>query len=62
MRSEQNKRRSTSALLHDDNEKVLDGMLDAQPLLRYTDFDDISKHQSWYRRMFARHGSFKITY
>ncbi|CAF1419595.1 unnamed protein product [Rotaria magnacalcarata] len=55
MHSEQNKRISTSALLYDDNEKVLDGISDAQPLLPYTDFDDISKHQLWYRQMLARH-------
>ncbi|CAF5158254.1 unnamed protein product [Rotaria sp. Silwood1] len=55
MRFEQNPRRSTSALLYDDNEKILDAMTDQQPLLGYTDIDDVGMRQSWYRRIYARY-------
>ncbi|CAF1302986.1 unnamed protein product [Adineta steineri] len=56
MRSQPDTRRSTSALLYDENEKTIDAILDQQPLLGYTDIDgDNNIHEPWHRRIFARH-------
>jgi hypothetical protein len=62
MSSERNARRSTSALLFDENEKTIDAMLDQQPLLGYTDIDDLGKRDPWHRRIYARHGLFSFIY
>lgn len=62
MHSESIARRSTSALLDDDNEKLIDAITDQQPLLGYTDLEDNSQPKSWYHRVYARHGLYNFIY
>jgi hypothetical protein len=56
-----NARRSTSALLYDENEKTREAVLDQQPLLGYTDVDDTGIDESWYRRIYTRYGLFRFS-
>jgi hypothetical protein len=62
MTSQPNPRRSTSALLYDENEKTIDAILDQQPLLGYDDINDFGKREPWYRRVYARFGLFLFRY
>jgi hypothetical protein len=55
MRFSPNTRRSTSALLYDENEKTIEAITDQHPLLGYTDIDDIGIREPWYRRINTRH-------
>lgn len=54
MHDVQNTRRSTSALLYDENEKVFE----QEPLLACRDVDSKGIRSSWYHRIYARYGSF----
>ena len=56
MRSQSDTRRSTSALLYDENAETIDAILDQKPLLGYTDLIELDKHEPWYRRIYSRHG------
>lgn len=60
MPSERDTRRSTSALLLDENEKTIDAMSDQQPLLGYVDISDSDASEPCHRRIYARYGLFKI--
>ena len=55
-----NVRRSTSALLYDENQTEKEAVLDQQPLLGYTDIDDSVARHPFYRRIHARYGSFRF--
>ena len=57
MRLGRNSRRSTSALLYDENSKLVEAILDQQPSLGYTDLDDPKNQPACFRRIFARYGS-----
>ena len=56
MRSQSKARRSTSALLYDENEKIADAILDQQPLLACTDIQQREIPGAWYQRIYARYG------
>jgi len=56
MHSEQNARRSTSALLYDESENEKKAILDQQPLLECRDLDDSGEHQSCCDRIKTRYG------
>ncbi len=62
MTSQPDARRSTSALLYDENEKTIGAILDQQPLLGYTDINDFGKREPWYRRIYSRFGLFLFRY
>ncbi|CAF1005945.1 unnamed protein product [Adineta ricciae] len=55
MRSQSDTRRSTSALLYDENAETIDAILDQKPLLGYTDLIELDKHEPWYRRIYTRY-------
>ena len=61
MRGGRDTRRSTSALLEDENEKLVEAILDQHPLLGYIDIDDPNGRPAWYRRIFARYGSIVVS-
>jgi hypothetical protein len=61
MRSQEGTRRSTSALLYDENEEIKDAISDKQPLLGYTDSYDNGKSEPCYRRIYARYGLFRFS-
>ena len=56
MLSPHDNRRSTSALLLDENEALIDAFVDRQPLLDFNDSDEHDRRQPCYRRLYARHG------
>jgi hypothetical protein len=62
MSSQPNTRRSTSALLIDENAKTKDAMSEQQPLLGYTDIDDSDRLEPCHRRIYARYGLFRFIY
>jgi hypothetical protein len=62
MSSQQNIRRSTSALLYDENEKTKDTIFEQEPLLGYTDLEESGKSQPSHGRLYARYGLFKFIY
>ena len=57
MRSNSNARRSTSALLVDENKKIAEAMADHQPLLGFTDIQSSECRGPWYQRIYTRYGS-----
>jgi len=61
MRSQEGTRRSTSALLYDENEQIKDAISDKQPLLGYTAINDNDKYEPCYRRIYARYGLFRFS-
>jgi hypothetical protein len=56
MHSEQNARRSTSALLYDESENEKKAILDQHPLLACGDLDDSDERQSCCDRIKTRYG------
>lgn len=56
MHRQSNTRRSTSALLYDENQKIVDAMTDQQPILGFTDIQPFELPGPWYRRIYARYG------
>jgi hypothetical protein len=51
-------RRSTSALLLDENEALIEALVDRQPLLGFSDSDHEGRRQPCHRRVYARHGQY----
>ncbi len=62
MTSQQNARRSTAALLYNENGKTIDAISDHQPVLGFTDIDNFGKRESWYHRIYARYSLFSFIY
>jgi hypothetical protein len=59
MLTEQDARRSTSALLYDESEEEKQAILNQQPLLGYSDIDESGEHKSCYNRIKTRYGLFR---
>jgi hypothetical protein len=62
MSSQRSTRRSTSALLYDENEKTIDAILVNQPLLGYTDLSSSGQQETCNSRIYARYGLFRFIY
>ncbi len=62
MPSQQDARRSTSALLYDENDKEREAILENQPLLRYEDSESLGQGEPSRGRIYARYGLFRFIY
>ena len=56
MPTEQDARRSTSALLYDESEDEKRAILDHEPVIGYSDLGENNEHGSCYSRIKARYG------
>ena len=56
---ERDARRSTSALLYDENAEEKKAIFEQQPLLGYSDLSDSDDDQPCHRRIKARYGLFE---